>query len=356
MGRHRAEFGQCRPTLASDNQFRSGPELRRRAQVRTGSARELVLTVRRTFFSSFGVNSRQRISPRLPNPRRHPDRGADRTEVFIVPCVEFVRFSVRRTLRTVPAGGCWYYGFVTLIISVLTDEYVALVSDRRVTWSDGRQVDTDTKTFNLYGQFLMGFTGLARIDGFRMERWVADALRSVPTDEYFNVLAQKMGTAFDRRRSSDRKPQALLATGYASLQPGGRVYPMNVIISNSIDNNGDFRPARCSGSSRFTWNRSATGGTWCARWAGRCPTRPGRSSSTRSGWSPKRSRQPRARRRSARLPRARPQRKAKGTSARPYCSRACRGAPSLRRAWLPGRWSTWISVGMPSRCTCPTES
>ena len=88
---------------------------------------------------------------------------------------------------------------MTLIISVLTDEYVALVSDRRVTWSDGRQVDTDTKTFNLYGEFLMGFTGLARIDGFRMERWVADALRSVPTDEYFNVLAQKMGTAFDRR-------------------------------------------------------------------------------------------------------------------------------------------------------------
>jgi hypothetical protein len=129
---------------------------------------------------------------------------------------------------------------VTLIISVLTDEYVALVSDRRVTWSDGRRVDTDTKTFNLYGQFLMGFTGLARINGFRMERWVADALRGVPTDEYFNVLAQKIGAAFDRLRPSDRKPQAFLATGYASLKPGGRVYPMNVVISNSINNNGDF--------------------------------------------------------------------------------------------------------------------
>ena len=72
---------------------------------------------------------------------------------------------------------------MTEIISVLTDEYVALVSDRRVTWSDGRQEDTDTKTFNLFGQFLMGFTGLARIGGYRVERWVADILRDVPTEE-----------------------------------------------------------------------------------------------------------------------------------------------------------------------------
>jgi hypothetical protein len=129
---------------------------------------------------------------------------------------------------------------VTEIISVLTDEYVALVSDRRVTWSDGRQVDTDTKTFNLFGQFLMGFTGLARIGGFRIERWVADVLSGIPTDEYFNVLAREIGASFDRLRPSGRMPHAFLAAGYASLQPGGRVHPMNVVISNSIDSDGNF--------------------------------------------------------------------------------------------------------------------
>jgi hypothetical protein len=129
---------------------------------------------------------------------------------------------------------------MTEIISVLTDEYVALVSDRRVTWEDGTQEDTDTKTFNLFGQFLMGFTGFARIGGFRMERWVADVLRGVPAEEYFNVLFREIGAVFNQLCSSERKAQAFLATGYASLQPGGRVHPMNVVISNSIDSVGNF--------------------------------------------------------------------------------------------------------------------
>ena len=169
-----------------------------------------------------------------------PGRGTDRTEAFIPRMSNLLDLAFSLTVQAVPTSGCRYHGFVTLIISALTDEYVTLASDRRVTWSDGRQVDTDTKTFNLFGQFLMGFTGLARINGLRMERWVADALRGVPADEYFNVLAQRIGAEFDRLRPSDRRPQAFLATGYASLEPGGRVYPMNVVISNSIDNNGDF--------------------------------------------------------------------------------------------------------------------
>jgi hypothetical protein len=111
---------------------------------------------------------------------------------------------------------------VTEIISVLTDEYVALVSDRRVTKPDGGQEDSDTKTFNLFGQFLMGFTGFARIGGFRMERWVADTLRGVPTEEYFNVLFRGISSVFDQLRRSERTPQAFLATDtpVSSLEAG----------------------------------------------------------------------------------------------------------------------------------------
>lgn len=104
---------------------------------------------------------------------------------------------------------------MTEIISILTDEYVALVSDRRVTWSDGTQEDIDTKTFNLFGQFLMGFTGFARIGGFRMERWVADVLRGVPTEEYLNVLFREIGAIFNRLRRSGRSQTR-------SPRPGGR--------------------------------------------------------------------------------------------------------------------------------------
>lgn len=85
---------------------------------------------------------------------------------------------------------------MTLIISVLTDQYVALVSDRRITTTGGgkpkRQEDSDIKTFNLYGQFIMGFTGLARIDGLRMEAWVSKVLTGVPAHEYFTVLRDEI--------------------------------------------------------------------------------------------------------------------------------------------------------------------
>jgi hypothetical protein len=133
---------------------------------------------------------------------------------------------------------------MTLIISVLTDQYVALVSDRRITERRGnlitRQEDTDTKTFNLYGQFLMGFSGLARIDGLRIEAWVSKVLKNVPPPEYFNVLAREIDIAFRGLGCAGKIPHSFLAAGYASIQPDGRVYPLNVVISNNIDCDGKY--------------------------------------------------------------------------------------------------------------------
>ena len=133
---------------------------------------------------------------------------------------------------------------MTLLIATLTEHYVALVSDRRTTWSDRgkitRQEDTDTKTFNLYGQFLMGFTGLARIDGWRIERWAIEIFRGVTADQYFNVLIREISATFDRLNISGKQAYAFLAVGYASLEPGGRVQPLCITISNSLDENGIF--------------------------------------------------------------------------------------------------------------------
>jgi hypothetical protein len=114
-----------------------------------------------------------------------------------------------------------------------------------------RQEDTDTKTFNLFGQFLMGFTGLARIDGLRVERWVSKVLSDVPTHEYFDILTREIDTAFRRHGHSGKVPHAFLAVGYASLRPGGHIYPMNVIISNSINQDGIFSEQSLSDNFRI---------------------------------------------------------------------------------------------------------
>jgi hypothetical protein len=111
-----------------------------------------------------------------------------------------------------------------------------------------RQEDTDTKTFNMFGQFLMGFTGLTRIDGLRVERWVGKVLNGVPSTEYFRVLSKEIDAAFQRLGHSGKIPHAFLAVGYASLRPGGYGYAISVLISNSIDHEGQFSPEALSKS------------------------------------------------------------------------------------------------------------
>ena len=89
----------------------------------------------------------------------------------------------------------------------------------------------------------MGFTGVARIDGWRIERWAMEIFKGVPTEDYFNVLTQEIDDAFDRLGMAGKQPHAFLAVGYASFRPGGRGYPLCVTVSNSLDENGHFSAA-----------------------------------------------------------------------------------------------------------------
>lgn len=136
---------------------------------------------------------------------------------------------------------------MTLILGVLTNQYVALISDRRVTTRVGTRIvsqeDTDVKAIALGGQFLMGFTGLARMDGRRIEAWASSVLRDVKPEDYFEVLRQKIEEAFVRDGQAGKMPHAFVAVGYASLQPGGPVYPLSVTVSNSFDSGGRFSTA-----------------------------------------------------------------------------------------------------------------
>jgi hypothetical protein len=135
---------------------------------------------------------------------------------------------------------------MTLILAVLTDEYVALASDRRVTERRGtritRQEDTDTKTFNICGHFLMGFTGLARIDGHRIERWVVDVLAGVDAKDYFKALRGEIDSAFRRLGHAGLIPHAFLAVGFAGVRSAGDLRPLSIVISNSLDEQGRFSP------------------------------------------------------------------------------------------------------------------
>src|SRR5438034_6380312 len=84
---------------------------------------------------------------------------------------------IRRRAQGLPRGA------VTLIVPYMSQEFVALVSDRRITWEIGGATqqweDTENKAIVLASQFLMGYTGFARLGEVKTERWVADSLAGV---------------------------------------------------------------------------------------------------------------------------------------------------------------------------------
>jgi hypothetical protein len=125
---------------------------------------------------------------------------------------------------------------VTLILGLLTDQYVALTSDRRLTWRTGRiiqrQEDTDTKTIIICGHFLMGFTGIARFSNLRMERWASNVLAKVEpdpdaiTNRTFDALRDG-ATAEFRRLSPDERQTShtFLIIGYSNNPETGELHP-----------------------------------------------------------------------------------------------------------------------------------
>ena len=65
----------------------------------------------------------------------------------------------------------------------------------------------------LNGQLIMGFTGLARIGGVRMEKWVFDVLSGVPANEHLLTLTKETGSAFRKYGRVGKLPHAFLGVG-----------------------------------------------------------------------------------------------------------------------------------------------
>jgi hypothetical protein len=144
---------------------------------------------------------------------------------------------------------------VTLVLSLLTKEYVVLASDRRLTWTQQnpgtkevtvtKQEDSDTKTIALHGQFLMGFTGLARLRGQRVEGGVSDVLSKVEPRATFTALKDALQDEFRRLGPAERGiPHAFLAAGYVGGRGQNGFVPVSVVVANGLDTRGRWDPNR----------------------------------------------------------------------------------------------------------------
>lgn len=150
---------------------------------------------------------------------------------------------------------------MTLITFAVTSEYVVLASDRRLTVSDGRgriidQSDRATKSTMLWGQMLMGYTGLAILDGRPMEMWAADALIDVAPNDAPAVLADKMNHYYATHREVQGVPHHFRIAGFG-FNPDRKVstWPLGVEIGNSRQElNGDRVALSTVGDFEVTYN------------------------------------------------------------------------------------------------------
>lgn len=132
---------------------------------------------------------------------------------------------------------------MTLIITAFSDNLVVEVSDRRLTWSDGRIEDEFAIKAVCVGcvdaSFSIAFTGLAEVDGQRTDEWLVDYLASIDAgcltfQILFDSLHKYVSASFIklRRLGINRRITFALA-GFGVHGPFGG------FLSNIEDNKGN---------------------------------------------------------------------------------------------------------------------
>jgi hypothetical protein len=123
---------------------------------------------------------------------------------------------------------------MTLILSVLTDDYVVQASDRRLTNVRTRAVveEDANKAIVFCGHLAVGYTGLSRIRGVATDLWIAEVLRGCSsTKEAITALCRQATSDLAVVPAADRR-QAFVLAGWSRLHDHADLQPCAFIVSN----------------------------------------------------------------------------------------------------------------------------
>lgn len=132
---------------------------------------------------------------------------------------------------------------MTQIITAITHDYILLASDRRLTDEKGRLYDDDTcKLVSFCNVCGIGYTGLAQIDGFRTDEWIARVLVAAKcrsADLATRTIANKAAEAFNKnpiaKLSSRLRRQLFIMAGWKYIDGQNGLRPFIFLIGNAID-------------------------------------------------------------------------------------------------------------------------
>jgi hypothetical protein len=128
---------------------------------------------------------------------------------------------------------------MTLLLSLITDDFVCHVSDRRLTnlTTGEEMVALASKTVVApAGRMMASYTGLARItDRLTTEQWLAfTVFQARDSDDFFGAIAEASTDAFGRIRLPRRqKRHGFVISGWLPQQLGGR--PFVAFVCNFLD-------------------------------------------------------------------------------------------------------------------------
>jgi len=147
---------------------------------------------------------------------------------------------------------------MTLIACAMTDNYVAMVADRRLIYLDGRLAsDRENKLVFSEGNLVLGYTGLARIGSYPTDQWLCDQLTKLHNerlDDKLTKLAETLQNAIGHHAlPAERRLLAILGIGFAKFGEEECLEPFFCLISNFHDG---WKPHFvASKQMRLSWRR-----------------------------------------------------------------------------------------------------
>lgn len=138
---------------------------------------------------------------------------------------------------------------MTLVTTVMTNNWVALAADRRLTWTNRlgdvvRQEDADTKLAVIEGEMLIGYAGATPISdlggGFGM--WLVEVLADLTSGPVIPFLQMHLSNRWATTPALHDQGFVVVLAGYSSNAFGRPMAPEITLISNAFDVHGDFSP------------------------------------------------------------------------------------------------------------------
>lgn len=131
---------------------------------------------------------------------------------------------------------------MTLVLSVLTHQYVAQISDRRLVWPDGRIADDrSNKSVLLCGHVNFSYTGIASIEDQPTHEWMMGAFGppGIPLYDAIDRLRREATKAFSRIRRLPRldRRHTFVGVGWtvSRSRPKEGLRPTVYVVSNFMD-------------------------------------------------------------------------------------------------------------------------